>query len=488
MKITQTNYYQINKNHNITSSKGYANTFKMGINKPLQAVEGVEKTVQQTGLFTKIKTFLAGSFLAGLFGLVAKKDESRKSKALAKAEEAVRLEAEARRKAEEWEKFKAEARRKQAEKELLRKKVFELETILDKPYLLQSFFKKYPNIDLNVKDENGDTLFLKLVRNRMLWSIQDLIQAEKQGLIKNVDKNAVDANGNNALIIIQENIEKGHYATKPEDIKLLLNAGVNPNYIKTSDRFHSYYCTPLQRAIIGHNHHLIDIYLENKKTDINLSHPYTPPPLFLCVTRHHENYYALSSILKHPDCDVFQKYKGMNILEYLNSQPNMELSFVEKAATEINAKIMLHIFDKAKKYYQEKGIFDLEQLDEYSKHPGFKTVVNKPLNKIGENIGHFLSDINTDDYEELIKIRDLIITLKKCSFDFTKTDKLGRTPLMKAIEAENANLVHLLFDYGTDCGNSLIKATNLGLKSKNKDIKAFFERWKKIYYDNRANK
>ena len=163
-----------------------------------------------------------------------------------------------------------EIAKKQAE-EFQRKKVFELETIMDKPYLLQSFFKKYPNIDLNVRDENGDTLFLKAVRNNNKKFIRDLMKAENLGLIKNIDKNAVDKDGNNALNIAEET-DSIYFLLSEERhdyIKMLLDAGVSPNYINKSERLYSFDCTLLQRAIIRRDSNLVDLYLQNEKTDIN---------------------------------------------------------------------------------------------------------------------------------------------------------------------------------------------------------------------------
>lgn len=174
---------------------GLLSILSIVINKPLQAVDVVEKTIQRTGFWAKIKSLLAGSFLAGLFGLSTKKDEPMEDNS------ASTLQADDNKQNEVIN--EEEIAKKQAE-EFQRKKVFELETIIDKPYLLQSFFKKYPNIDLNVRDKNGDTLFLKAVRNNNKKFIRDLMKAEKQGLITNIDKNAVDKDGNNALNIAEK--------------------------------------------------------------------------------------------------------------------------------------------------------------------------------------------------------------------------------------------------------------------------------------------
>ena len=64
------------------------------------------------------------------------------------------------------------------------------------------------------------------------------------------------------------------------------------------------------------------------------------------MTNRFYNHKILLSILKHPDCDIFQKYNDMNILEYLNSQPDMASGVIKQASSAINSKIMLQIFDK----------------------------------------------------------------------------------------------------------------------------------------------
>ena len=49
---------------------------------------------------------------------------------------------------------------------------------------------------------------------------------------------------------------------------------------------------------------------------------------------------------------------------------------------------------------------------------------------------------------------------------------------MKAIEAENINIAHLLLDYGTIDDNSLAKAKKLAILSENENIKGIFARVK----------
>ena len=77
MRITENKYYQINKYINSKRSYTPAPTFKMGINKSLQAVDGLENTVKKAGFWTKIKNIalIVGSFLEGFLGFATEEDE-----------------------------------------------------------------------------------------------------------------------------------------------------------------------------------------------------------------------------------------------------------------------------------------------------------------------------------------------------------------------------------------------------------------------------
>lgn len=80
-------------------------------------------------------------------------------------------------------------------------RIFELEEIYDNPILVEEFFKAYPNIDINSVDKDGRTIYLRAVKNgngRLINKLIDFHRKEKYGQI---DWNATDKNGNNALMI-----------------------------------------------------------------------------------------------------------------------------------------------------------------------------------------------------------------------------------------------------------------------------------------------
>ena len=311
MRITENKYYQVNINKNVNSKRSYASTpvFKMGVNKPLQAVEGVEKTVRQTRFWTKIKSIFAGSFLAGLFGISANKDRKNSI--------------------DTTEEINSENVINNGK--IQSKKIFEIEEFLDNQMLLEEFFKLNPNIDINSKNKNGDTIVLEAIRENNYHILHQLKKQEQAGIINGINWNAVDSEGKNGLMIA---IERNHfkdieclnennyervynykksYEKKSNDkntvydIKDLLELGVNPNYINEKTKFQNFYCTPLQELIIVSNKAAVDAILESSKTDVNLSHPDTPPPIFMVDESFYGDSTLFERMVKHPSCNLHKK-------------------------------------------------------------------------------------------------------------------------------------------------------------------------------------
>ena len=94
------------------------------------------------------------------------------------------------------------------------------------------------------------------------------------------------------------------------------------------------------------------------------------------------------------------------------------------------------------------------------------------LNSIGENIGHFLSEIfvkeGSEDYNKLRKIFE---KLNDVQFDFAQKDNLDRIPLMKAIEAENVEVAKLLLEIGKVKESDFNELKTLALNSDNQELK-----------------
>lgn len=430
MRITENKYYQINKN--INSKKNYTSipTFKMVINKPEQAVEKLEKTVQQTGLLTKIKNFvlIVGSFLEGFFGFATEEDE--------RIEE-IKFPPKDNNNNEKDEVITEKAVSESENENLENQKIFELKRIINVPFLFESFMQKYPNIDINARNKDGDTIVLKAARWNDTSFIQDLIAKENREELKGIDWNAKDKDGNNALTVAINKCD-----TLSSMVKILLKAGVDVNYINTTTKTNGYYCTPLQEAIIQGKKLTVLELLEHKDTDVSVSHPETPPALFLMVDKKFNNYY-FTNIAHHPTTDIKVKYNDETILEHI---ARSDLSDYNKNEYQkiIAQMLIKDALDNVRKYYQANGVLSFKQLEEFTNLAEVRTVINEPINEVGETIGHFLAEINTSDFEELKNLYKVMKKLRRNNFDFTLTDSLGRTPFDKALETENYNFIKVL--------------------------------------------
>ena len=297
--------------------------------------------------------------------------------------------------------------------------------------------QKYPNIDINARNKDGDTIVLKAARWNDTSFIENLIAKEKREELKGIDWNAKDKYGNNALIVAINNCDRWSSM-----VKMLLKAGVDVNYINTTTKTNGYYCTPLQEAIIQGKTLTVHQLLEHKDTDVSISHPKTPPALFLMVDKRFNNY-DFTNIAHHPTTDIKVKYNDETILEHI---AHSDLSdYHKKEYQKIIAQMLIKdTLDNVRKYYQANGVLSLKQLEEFTNLAEVNTVINEPINEVGETIGHFLAEINTSDFDELKSFYKVMKTLRKNGFDFTLKDRLGRTPFDKALEAENYNFIKVL--------------------------------------------
>ena len=390
----------------------------------------VEKTVQKTGFWAKIKNFalITGSFLEGLLGFATEEDELMEENKLPQKDD--------NNNKKEVVIPKKEVSNSETEK-LQREKIFELKSIINVPFLFESFMQKYPNIDINARNKDGDTIVLKAAREDDTSFIQDLISKEKREELKGIDWNAKDKAGNNALTVA---INKCDIWSSM--VNILLKAGVDVNYINTTSKTNGYYCTPLQEAIMQGKKLTVHELLEYKDTDVSISHSETPPALFLMVDNKF-HYYDFTNIAHHPTADIKVKYNNETILEHIaNSDlPDYNKNEYQRIIAQMLIKDALN---NVRQYYQENGVLSFKQLEEFTDLAEIHTVINQPINELGETIGHFLAEINTSDFEEHKKIYKVMENLKKNNFDFTLSDNLGRTPFDKAVEAENYNFIKVL--------------------------------------------
>lgn len=326
--------------------------------------------------------------------------------------------------------------------------LFEMKNIIDKnnTALLEDFFTFHPDINLNTKFESGDTLLLKAARREDLKFIQKLDRIEDSHKFGKVDWNAIDSDGNNAAMIVLNSYHEPdihgseiqfHKDCEVRSLLYFLTTRVNFDYInpKTKRTF-------LQEAIVQKKSNFIDMYLYNfRDKDINVSHPDTPPASFLAFLYNIDNHTRMNILER---SDLTQTYKGKSFFDYTNYKN------IPKLSHDILDYLEKHLagqkLEEIKKYYEEEGSINLEQLINYAKMPAFWTICNKPLNKIGENIGHFVTELFPKNFEEVKQISDLIDLLFTNGYKITECDALGRTAIDKAIEGNNTFVLKFLLN------------------------------------------
>ena len=446
MRITQINYIQNN-------NKNYKHYYKVlpafsALN--LNTTDSPVKEDKKCILGEKIIQLLSGKFLAGIFGLyLTKNKNSSMTDSLQQNNN------------------KQNIIPQKATGKIQSDKIFEIEEFIENSMLLEEFLKLHPNIDINSRNKNGDTLVLKAIRENNYDILYKLQKQEKNGIITGIDWNAADTKGKNGLMIAIEQIDAREIEYLEDNnpniqdlmitaeklnrdrntvnrIKYLLELGIDPNYINHKTKFQNYYCTPLQEIIIVGNIAALNEMLKFPKTDVSVSHPNTPPSLFLINNKIPRQLNIFEEIAEHPSCDLKQEYKGKNICEYISSQNNNIWS--QKDMIRIVERIMTqNACESLKKYYQDYGELTLEQLYNYSQLPQLRNVVENPLNELEQNIAHFAAGIHIDGYEQLKKMNVIAKQILQSNHTtLFKKDALGRTSFDIACEAENYKFLQIL--------------------------------------------
>lgn len=309
-------------------------------------------------------------------------------------------------------------------------KIFELESIIKNKILTEEFFKAYPDIDINSQDSEGNTLLLRAIKRNdedMLRALRDI---DKLGKYGKVDWNVVDSKGNNAFMIDIIELE-------PDDFNYLSNIlsdYTNANYINPKTKL-----TALQLAIKNNNSYYI--HLLSRISDVNKTHPDTPPASFMIIAANDIGSYTKDDFPWYKT-DLDATYKGKTIFEYVNVKKVANLSsnllhFLEKHLSLKNLK-------KMREYYKQEGMLDINQLLDYIKQPCFSEICNESINEIGENIGHFITEIYPENFEEIKLMSEIIDRIDNCHYNFESKDSLGRTAIDKAIEGQNLIVLRFL--------------------------------------------
>jgi hypothetical protein len=242
------------------------------------------------------------------------------------------------------------------------------------------------------------------------------------------------------------------------------------SYLKTlpSEKFDVNYinkCTPIVPLMGGEtysagtlfsyalwatdNQELITKLLRYPNIDPNKQLEGSLPPLYIPFVLN--NVKTAKFLAQQPNVDSNPKLNGKTLAErfhdnyfsvtgrYSNSQALHDF-FVENIANDFHKRIC--------NLYSSQGFLTLQNLERIANYKELNRFVEEPINSIGETIAHMIAEVqvlNPDINNRLEKVVEKIGNINKKNLLIE--DDFGRTPLLKAIEAENIPVVKLLLNY-----------------------------------------
>ena len=341
--------------------------------------------------------------------------------------------------------------------------------------------------DINSRDKDGNTILLKAAEELDL----DRIKALKN--IDDVDWNATNWYGDNISMIILSDMRSiylgGNEWELVKDILAVLrelpDGQFDINYVNQTPEngFHRIIFnlpyTTLGKFFLNkdaeYNDEILDELLKFKNINPNIC-PDESRPLLQWTSFFQSTFSMFNKLYNHPNTDKNITYLGQHWLENLL---NGDMILKKSTLNLLNDIINDRLVDKMKNIYEENGSFSIDEIEKFIKYDNFKQIMTQPLNSIGENIAHFLPEIFVEEgSEDYNKLRNIFEKLQNAKFNFNQKDNLFRTPLMKAIEAENVEVAKLLLEFGKLIVFDFYGIKKLALESDNQELKNLFENFK----------
>ena len=334
---------------------------------------------------------------------------------------------------------------------------------------------KLNSVDINSRDDKGSTLLLESVKNGKA----DLIRELKN--IDDVDWNITDSVGKNVLMRTIDYALKD--PQKAEEIinilKTLPDEKFDINYINYCTNFVCPYPhTAIQYALSNKlSDDLLKKLLAFPNLDVNLHVENSLPTAYIpCIKNNPEQ---LKFLVENSDIDTLAPYNGKTLRQHLYSMrlfPDINSVWdAEPFERILNNKANNIFINKMKKIYEKYGTFTLEQINDFLNYGQIEAIQNKPLNTIGEKISHFIAEIfpNSENLNEVLELTKLFEKLKEKNIDMDCLDDINRSPMRKAVEADNAIIAKLFKDYGSK-PSDIEEIKFLCKKSDNPQIKELF--------------
>ena len=340
----------------------------------------------------------------------------------------------------------------------------------------RSFAKtKFKDIDVNSRDDNGSALLLEAAKNGNV----DLIRELKN--IPDVDWNITDSVGKNVLMhAIDYALKDPKKAEEIIDIlKTLPKDKFDINYINYCANFIAPYPHTAIQYRLAHNlsGDLLKKLLEFPNADVNVHAPNSVPTAYIpCLNYKPEQ---LKLLIENSNIDTLAPYKGQTLRQHLFSWklfPRIgSVSDAEPFERLLDSKANNIFVNKMKKIYDNEGTFTIEQINDFLNYGQIEKIKDKPINSIGERISHFIAEIfpDAENPDEVLELTKLFEKLKEKEVDLDALDEIGRSPMRKAIEADNFIVAKLFKDYGSK-PSDIEEIKSLCKESDNPQIKELF--------------
>ena len=341
----------------------------------------------------------------------------------------------------------------------------------------RSFAKtKLSNVDINSRDKNGSTLLLEAAKRGRVDLIHELAK------IPEVDWNITDSVGKNVLMHTID-YASANILRAEEIIDILKSLSKNKFDINYINYCSNYICpyphTAIQYYLSNRlDNNLLKKILEFSNADVNAHAPNSLPTAYIpCINLRPEQ---LKFLTENTDIDTLAQYNGRTLRQNLYSLklfPNIA-SIEEAAPFErlLDNKANDIFVNKMKKIYDREGSFTLQQINDFLNYGQIEKIKEEPLNSIGEKISHFIAEISPDSEnpEEVLELTKLFEKLKEKEVDLDALDEIGRSPMRKAIEADNPIAAKLFKDYGAN-PSDIEEIKLLCKESDNPEIRKLFE-------------
>lgn len=298
---------------------------------------------------------------------------------------------------------------------------------------LKTHLEEHPEIDVNSRDYDGIGLILRAFKAENLDILKYLATRD------DVDWNIRDNNGENILMhLISDKKDAPDIEFKKEVIKLLreLPEGkFDVNYVNYNNGAvgRRYPYSALSSFLNGKTYNLdenmFDELLKFPELDTN-NMVYENVPLLVYLIN------GLSSdfkkIYNHPNTNR----------EVILNNPDLEIpwriqDFLEEEADK-------NVIKNIKEIYDKNGELTLEQIQQFIQYKNIDKIIDAKLNIVGENILHFLADINITS-DNINQVEALVKLIAQNHLHYLNIpDDFGTTPIDKIINAENTKIADLI--------------------------------------------